>query len=509
LIVDRKDLRVLVTSPDWPIDSSTSVSTRRGSTAFDSGSTTTSTTRPPNRGARTARRARRARTVHALRGHARTPQEHRASHRRSQNRVRQDSRSRLTVLVGPVVGAGRDGGATVVVWCRANCYWVSIATPRRRVRPTRRRVGTAAGRGPERRTRVVASATTPSVASNERVVRVDHSTWSQSPRDCSRRCAKATTTKVKPLDVNRWPISRGATSPSITWWRGDETALDVSPYPPPRRAVATSVNWRPGSGHRRRDDAGHAPRRHLRWHDCRRRRTSPRSSQRPAHSTALRGVGGGRSSRRDRLTCGTRRTTRCRVTPRRDVVTIHTSRFSRTRVARALEGAVLSSSHRLRGDHATCSSPSVSSPLVNWTSRFPSTRPWSWRRSALTSSASAPIRVATRTLARARLSGRTTLHILLGTFEPRKGIDVLLDAFEEIATVTTTWSCGWPDSRLGVKEIEARSPLTARVRGFVASASSMSGTARPHAPISSGDVPLAWRGIRTASSKRSPAGRSS
>ena len=48
--------------------------------------------------------------------------------------------------------------------------------------------------------------------------------------------------------------------------------------------------------------------------------------------------------------------------------------------------------------------------------------------------------------------------LFVGTFEPRKGLDVLLDAFEEIAHATTpTSNCGWPvRPGWGVKAIEAQ-----------------------------------------------------
>jgi len=144
-------------------------------------------------------------------------------------------------------------------------------------------------------TRVVASATTPSVASNERVVRVDPLDVESIAEGLLAALREGDDYEVKPLDVNRWPISRGATSPSITWWRGDETALDVSAVPRglagagryigelARRVPATGVEttWSRAETTPCAGTTG------------RRRRTSPRSSQRPAHSKLLyEGVGG-------------------------------------------------------------------------------------------------------------------------------------------------------------------------------------------------------------------------
>jgi len=180
---------------------------------------------------------------------------------------------------------------------------------------------------------------------------------------------KATTTKV-----NRSTSSVA----DLTWrnvaldhlWLGDETGLDVSAVPPRLAgAVATSVNWRAGFRPPGRDDAGHAPRRTLRWHDGRvDAHPSDRPHARPTRllyeawvAVAVR--------RRDRLTCGTRRTnTMPRHSSTPTVVTIHDLTFSRTPSGTSARGAVFSSF--ATRDPPTCSSPSVSSTLVNWTSRF-------------------------------------------------------------------------------------------------------------------------------------------
>jgi len=133
---DRKDLRVLVTSPgpgrslvDVGIDA-------RGSTAFDSGSTTTSTT-----GLRIA--------VHELlAAHGCTDRSRSTRARRTPPRTSSVSsplhKNRVAKI--PISAhwcslaqwwAGRDRRATVVVWCRANCYGSLSRRHRRRVRPTR------------------------------------------------------------------------------------------------------------------------------------------------------------------------------------------------------------------------------------------------------------------------------------------------------------------------------------------------------------------------------------
>ncbi len=242
-------------------------------------------------------------------------------------------------------------------------------------------------------------------------------------------------------------------------------ALDVSAVPPrmagagryigelARRVPATGIDTTLVT---RRDDAP-------RWHDwsterARRRRSSPTRgrrdcSTRPSSPVGVRPL--------DRSTSGTRRTTRCRAIARTPtVVTIlDLMFFTNPEWHERSQGAVLSTRHLLRGDarrRARGHQRVHRAPVGRTRARTRAGGGGDPRRRSREVHDRRERR--RRTLARATDSTVDRPYIFyLGTFEPRKGIDVLLDAFEEIArrdSDVELWLAGQPG--WGVKEIEAR-----------------------------------------------------
>jgi len=204
LIVDRKDLRVLVTSPDWP-----TTRRRRYRRVADPPRSTRGRRRRLQRGLRIggARTARRARLHGPFTLYAGTREPRKnierliAAHRIASAKI-PDLGS--LVLVGPSGWGGsrrrRDrsgfGVARTVTGSLSRRH-------RRRVRPTRRRWGLPPVEALNVGTRVVASATTPSVASNERVVRVDPLDVESIAEGLLAALREGDDYEVKPLDVNR------------------------------------------------------------------------------------------------------------------------------------------------------------------------------------------------------------------------------------------------------------------------------------------------------------------
>ena len=357
-------------------------------------------------------------------------------------------------------------------------------------------------------TRVVASATTPSVATTQSVVRVD-------PLDVERiaeglLAALALGRRRREQRARRQarsPTSRGATSRSTTWRRGSEgRARRVGGAAATRRRRSLHRRTRSTApGDRRRDDARHASRRHAALARLVAvRRTSRRSCRTPERrdSSTRRGSLGTSATARSQRTSGTRRTTRCRIAaPTPTVVTIHDLTFftnpewhERSKVPffrRAITYAAAHADVLISVSEFTARELDETCPPRSAGRRH---------RSASTSSASPETRATTLTVRAHALHPDVPYIFFLGTFEPRKGLDVLLDAFEEIAESDgdDRTLVGRSDGlgREGDRGADCRTRRPRR--GSVAWVSSTKRAARVASSARGGGVSLEGRGFRPA-----------
>ena len=280
--------------------------------------------------------------------------------------------------------------------------------------------------------------------------------------------------------------------------RGRRAATSSSsPRAYPSRGVDTTLVTRAGDAARWRE---RSPTRDDR---------EPRA-QRASHSPRLRGAGRwARVARPEASTCGTRRTTRCRTvgsTP--TVVTIHDLTFftnpewhERSKVAFFRRAIAYAASPRRGCSCASATSARGCSKQILPVARARRRRATRRRPRALPARSVGDDATCSR---RNGLPAGAPLRLLRrAPIEPRKGLDVLLEAFDDAARRDDEVEL-WLAGQLGWGVGPDRGAARRRHRIATASAGSASSTtraARPLSPRPGGGVPLARRGLRPAGAR--------